>query len=148
LGAEFRVEAKLKEGVQLIGGFEKDSAASSAIAAGRAPARHKLLTAKRRHPVTAVSALHEYFGPIQELHGALSAVRRQATTDNRLLLRVHADELALAALLFKLNDPRHEGKEGVVGAPTHIVARLEFCATLSDEDLTTKDALTSEALHA
>jgi hypothetical protein len=68
LGPVFWIESKLKQCVQLIGRFQVDRSASSAVASGGTSAWNIFFSAKGRYAVSAVSGFHEYPGPIQELH--------------------------------------------------------------------------------
>jgi hypothetical protein len=57
-----------------------------------------------------------------------------------------ADELAHPAAIAKLNDAGDLGKQRVVLAPAHVLARLEGRAALPDDDRTARNQLAAEAL--
>jgi hypothetical protein len=50
--------------------------------------------------------------------------------------------------LFEADDAIFEGKEGVVGSHANVLSRVDFGATLTNDDLTGGDGLTISTLHA
>ena len=65
-GRVFRIEAKVEERIERLGGFEPDVAAAPAVAARRAAARDEFFTAKGRHAVPAVSTPNTNLDPINK----------------------------------------------------------------------------------
>ena len=60
---------------------------------------------------------------------------------------VNADLFAVAAQTLKLNAAIHQCKEGIVGTSAHVLARMNVCATLFDEDIARQHKLAVCALH-
>jgi hypothetical protein len=66
LGQVLRVITKMQQRIERLVSFYPDISAAPAISTRRPAARHKLLTAKGRHAVAAVSTLHANFGAINK----------------------------------------------------------------------------------
>src|SRR4051812_19648002 len=64
------------------------------------------------------------------------------------LLRINADELALAAFVLERDDAADLGKERIVAADPDVRARVLLRPALTNEDRAAADELTAEALHA
>jgi hypothetical protein len=63
-GAELRIESKLQQRIELVGGFHIDRAAAPAVAPRRAAARDKLLAAEGRDAVTSIAASNNNPGSV------------------------------------------------------------------------------------
>ena len=59
---------------------------------------------------------------------------------------INADELALAALVFKLNESLDQSEERVVLTAADIIAGFPFSAALASKDVATEDVLAAELL--
>ncbi|MFT6914143.1 MAG: hypothetical protein ACJAWL_000431 [Motiliproteus sp.] len=61
----------------------------------------------------------------------------------------HTDKLTiLGTLNFKLNNTLCRCEQGVILAATHIIARVETCSTLTNDDIACQNLLTTESFHA
>jgi hypothetical protein len=122
----------MQQRIAVDGGNHRDIAAIAAIAAAGSAARDVLLAPEREAAIAAIARLNgdDYF-----------------IYEQSLLDRFDADELANPAAIAKLDNAGDLGEQGVVFAPAHVLAGLEGCAALPDNDGTAGHQLTAKHLH-
>ena len=64
------------------------------------------------------------------------------------LVSVYADLLSAACDMLELNAAVNQCKESIVGSATYIVAGMDLCASLSNDDVSCDNCLTVSLLNA
>lgn len=137
LGGMLRVEPKVKKGVVMLARFEDDVAAAPSIPAAWASARHILLAPERKTAIAAIAGLYRDNNFVDEhVNRTVTAGQPVRPEVKRIFLLGgdDVDELAEPATVAELHRTADGGEKRIVLAETHVLARFDSGAALTNNN--------------